>query len=221
MWLCFYKVMKHLPREKCLQRGIKALSNAELLCLVLGSGVKNNNFVRLALLVEKTFADNLPQAAYPDLIKLKGIGTVSALRIMAGFELSRRFLKQKNSDTRLINADRIVLCVSELRFLKQEHCVGLYVDARHMLIHKEILSKGTLTESLLHPREVFYEAIKNQAAGVVIVHNHPSGDPTPSEEDIFVTRQLFQAAELIGISLIDHVIIATDKHISMRELGLL
>lgn len=211
----------NLPREKCLRRGIKTLSNVELLSLVIGSGVKTISCFELASYLMQKYSAHLAEASFAELQKIKGIGLAQALKLTASFELAKRLFQKDNAYLQLLTPEQIVLCTSELASYKQEHCVGLYLDNRFHLIHKVTLSKGTLTESLLHPREVFYEAIQAQAACVVVVHNHPSGDPAPSQEDVSLTHQLFEAGELIGITLLDHIIVAGNDFVSMKDKGLL
>ncbi len=207
-----------LPREKGRARGVQTLSEVELLALILGSGVKNRSCFDLA---SDLITSRFGSLSYDQLVQIKGIGFATALRLLAVVEFSRRLSQKDNNESQLYTPEHIALCVPELALYKQEHCIGLYLDSRYRMIHKILLSKGTLTESLLHPREVYYEAIKHQAAFTIVAHNHPSGDPSPSEDDIHISRQLLNAGRIIGIEFLDHVIVAKNGYVSLKASGMI
>lgn len=205
-------------REKLINEGIHSFSNNELLALMIGSGIKGKSYYQIACELLNNYNDALSDLDHKELAKIKGIGPVKAMKLQASFEFGRRFFQDRTHDLRLLSPEQIACCVSEITVYKQEHCIGLYLDSRYQLIRKVVLSKGTLTESLLHPREVFYESIQAHAATVIIAHNHPSGDPSPSEEDIYLTKQLSQAGKIMGIPLLDHVIVTKGNFLSLKEL---
>jgi len=209
------------PREKLVKYGVSKLSNSELLALILGTGTKNENVLFLSQRILKKYkTKDLPKAKLNDLIKIKGLGPAKACKIIAMFELSKRLLKNKKSTIYLTPED-IFNELKDIRKNKKEHFICFYLNARNQEIKKEIISIGTLTTSVVHPREVFENAIKNNAAQIVLAHNHPSNIVTPSPEDKIVTRRLKKAGDLLGIEVMDHVIVSKTKYFSMREKGLL
>jgi len=153
-----------------------------------------------------------------DLLEIKGLGKTKSGQILASLELGRRLLKNKKSVLILSPRD-VWENLKDIRDHKKEHFVIFYLDTRHQEIQREIISVGTLNANLVHPREVFEPAIIHSAAQVIVTHNHPSGDPEPSDEDITITKRLHSAGELLGIELLDHVIVAKDKFVSLKELG--
>ena len=155
---------------------------------------------------------------YQDLVKIGGIDSAKATTLLAAFELSKRALEVDDSSLPVISTPKdAVAQLSELRHNKKEHFVVLYLNARNQLIHKETVSVGTLTANLVHPREVFEPALKHSAAQVVVAHNHPSGDPEPSEDDRVITQKLNEAGKMMGIDVMDHIIIAKNSHFSFKE----
>jgi len=154
-----------------------------------------------------------------DVLTLKkqaGIGLVKACQLISCFELGKRFLKEKKS-TLIMKPEDIWREMKEIRGNKKEYLVIFYLDVRNQVIRKEIISIGSLNSSLIHPREVFEPAVSHLAAQIIISHNHPSGDPSPSEEDIEVTKRLIQVGEILGIEIIDHVIVTEKEFFSMKE----
>ncbi len=207
------------PREKLIENGPSALSDNELLAILLRSGYKKLSAIDLAkkVLKKKTLV-RLKNTSFEELVNIKGIGISGASSIIAAFEISNRVSNQKTLLTVKSPGD-VLKVTSNLRNKKREYMVALYLNAKSELIKKQIISIGTLTESLVHPREVFAPAIKNHAVNVVLVHNHPSGNCEPSKEDIAVTRALIKAGELLGISILDHIILSSMDAISLREKG--
>jgi len=212
------------PGIRLQRMGADHLSDAELLAIVLGRGNKNENAIDMSHRILKT--NNLDKLANLDLTELKKLvdTDVKALKITAMFELFRRTnrLQKKGYKQKIKNAQDVYNQVSdELIPLKQEHFIALYLDTKNQIIKKQMVSKGTLNASLVHPREVFNPAVKASANSIILVHNHPSGDPSPSKEDETVTKNLVDAGELLGISVLDHVVIGDGEFISLREKGVM
>lgn len=205
------------PREKLIKYGPNKLSNHELLAIILGSGRKGKNVLELAKEVLRKI--NKEELLTTDVLTLKkqvGIGLVKACQLISCFELGKRFLKEKKS-TLIMKPEDIWREMKEIRGNKKEYLVIFYLDVRNQVIRKEIISIGSLNSSLIHPREVFEPAVSHLAAQIIISHNHPSGDPSPSEEDIEVTKRLIQVGEILGIEIIDHVIVTEKEFFSMKE----
>ena len=197
------------PREKFLEKGPDALTDSELLAILLGSGIKGTNVKVLSQKIIKKFGDNLLNASVDDLMQISGIGQAKALQISSALALTRRiFDKQSSLDNLILSAQDAVALVSDLKDKKQEHLICLYLNARNALIKKEIISIGTLDKSIIHPREIFAPGLEMHAAGVILIHNHPSGDSSPSEQDKQVSKRIIEAGQLMGINVIDFLIIA-------------
>jgi DNA repair protein RadC len=213
------------PRERMLQYGAQALSNAELLAILLRTGTISESAVGLAqrLLAESGGLRQLVEMSASELIKIKGIGLAKAMQIKAGIELGRRIARSVQHSTVTIRSPRDVsdLLMEDLRYLKKEHFVCLFLNTKNHVIGQETLSIGSLNASIVHPREVFVAAIKRSSASIICVHNHPSGDPTPSREDIEITKRLSEAGRLIGIDVLDHIIIGDRTFVSLKEKGYL
>ena len=209
------------PREKLIKYGPQHLSDHELLALILGSGTKKLTVLQLAQrLLRKYSCQQLTQLSISQLRKERGIGVAKAAIIVAAFELGRRFLQQKPAQLYL-NAEDAWRELKDFRNKKKEYFIIFFLDSRHREIKREIISIGTLNSSLVHPREVFEPAIRNAAAQILLAHNHPSGDPRPSSDDLKVTRRLIEAGKILGIEILDHVIISEESFFSFREQGLL
>ncbi len=195
------------PREKIEKYGPEKLTDAELLAILLRTGTKGLSAIDLSKKILKIFSsETIISARVSDLKKVFGFGTTKACEIVACFELGKRFLSGKQAC--LILSDQDVWSdLKEIRDSKKEHFVVFYLDARSQKIQREIISIGTLTESLVHPREVFEPAIKNNASEIIVAHNHPSGSLIPSESDIDVTKKLVHAGKILGIPLLKHVIV--------------
>jgi DNA repair protein RadC len=157
-----------------------------------------------------------------ELRKVPGIGHARACLIVASLELAKRYFKEQLGILPIISEPEHVLpLVSDLRKEKKEHLVGVYLNARNQMIHHETISIGTLNANIIHPREVFEPAVRVKAAGIILVHNHPSGDETPSEEDVAITQRLYESGRLLGIDLLDHLIITENALFSMTRQGIL
>lgn len=195
------------PREKLQARGAEALGDYELLMAMIGSGVAGADVTKIARDVLKLINDKGSNLSLDDLLAVKGLGLAKATPIMASFELWRR--RFEVSDRPIIDSpEKAAEQLTDIRDKKQEHFVSLTLDGANRLIAKRIITIGTLTASLVHPREVFAEAITDRAASIIIAHNHPSGNLQPSDADRAVTERLREVGELLGINLVDHIIVA-------------
>ncbi len=211
------------PRERMLHDGPKHLSNQELLAIILRTGTKNESVLNLANRVLQYFdgLHLLKEATIEELQQVKGIGLTKALEIQAALELGRRICNLQKEERYVIRSPEDVsrYVMDEMRFLTQEHFVCLFLNTKNHVIDKKTIFIGSLNASIVHPREVFKEALRRSAASVICVHNHPSGDPTPSKEDLQVTKRLYDCGELIGIELLDHLIIGDNTFKSLKEEG--
>lgn len=216
------------PREKLLALGPDALNEHELLAIILGQGTRDTSALELANQLLSTYEGlrHLQKASLEELIQVKGVGTAKAASIMAAFEIGRRVSKDVESRFLIKSPEdvtRIVkqILIQEMRDYDREHFMVLYLDRKGGLIVKEDISIGGLHSSIVHPREVFKTAVKRSAASMILAHNHPSGDPAPSREDIDITRRLIEAGHIMGIEILDHVIIGENTYCSLKEKGLL
>lgn len=201
------------PREKLVKYGPGKLSDAELLAILLRSGTKELNVLKLAhKILQKFEKEKFKDVSINELKKIHGLGTAKACEIIACFELGRRMLNGKKTSI-LLSPKDVWERMEDIRGSKREHFVVFYLDSRSQEIKREIISVGTLCESLVHPREVFEGAIKNNAASIIIAHNHPSGDLEPSQEDINITKKLVQAGKILDIRVVDHVIVAKNSFV--------
>ena len=197
------------PREKLQARGAAALSDYELLMAIIGSGSAHADVTKIARDVRKILSEKGSNLTYEDLLKIKGLGAAKATQLMASFELWRRQFEVSERPI-IDSAEKAVELLGDIRSKKQEYFVCLTLDGANRLIAKRVISIGTLTASLVHPREVFAEAITDRAASIIVAHNHPSGNLEPSIADKEVTERLRQAGEILGIDLLDHILI-TEK----------
>ena len=194
------------PREKLQARGAAALSDYELLMAIIGSGNAQADVTKIARDVRKILGEKGSNLTYEDLLKIKGLGAAKATQLMASFELWRRQFEV--SERPIIDSpEKAAEQFADIRDKKQEYFVCLTLDGANRLIAKRVISIGTLTASLVHPREVFAEAITDRAASIIVAHNHPSGNLEPSLADKEVTERLRQAGEILGIEILDHLIL--------------
>ncbi len=209
------------PRERLINYGVEYLSNEELISIILKCGTKDMNSKELASLILKNYGsvENLRDLKINALNKIKGMGYAKSCELIASIELGRRVYYVKNRSNVQISTSTSVYETfrSEFDDLKQEKFCALYLDTKKNIISFKTLFKGTLDNSVVHPREVFREAILLSAAGVIVMHNHPSGDVTPSVNDIEITNSLIYAGDMIGIKLVDHVIFGKNKFYSFFE----
>jgi DNA repair protein RadC len=205
---------KDKPREKLISNGAANLSDIELLQVIIGSGVKGSDVTKISKQIKKLLELTSYQPSLDQLLNIRGVSDATATKLVALFELAGR----KNIKEILIKSpEDIASQVPELRTAKQEHLVVLTLDGANRLIEKRIISIGTLNSSLVHPREVFSDAITDRAASIVAIHNHPSGTLEPSDADIEITKRLKQSGELLGIKLLDHIIITKSDHYSFTN----
>lgn len=198
------------PREKLQSRGASALSDYELLMAIIGSGTAQADVTKIARDVRKVISEKGSQLEYEDLLAVTSLGPAKAANIMAGFELWRRQFEVTERPI-IDSPEKAVEQLNDIRDKKQEYFVCLTLDGANRLIAKRIITIGTLTASLVHPREVFADAITDRAASIIVAHNHPSGNLTPSEADRDVTARLREAGELLGVSLVDHIVMTKNS----------
>lgn len=213
------------PRERFLQDGPQSLSNQELFALLLRTGSREESVLQLSGRLINSFKGLrlLKEASVEELTVVKGIGEAKAIQILASVELGRRINNLNDQDRYVIRSpeDGANYCMEEMRFLSQEHFVCLYLNTKNQVLQKTTVFIGSLNASIVHPREVFKEAFKRSAASIICLHNHPSGDPSPSREDIEVTKRLVECGKIIGIEVLDHIIIGEHKYVSLKEKGYL
>ncbi|MBW2970869.1 DNA repair protein RadC [Candidatus Woesearchaeota archaeon] len=208
------------PRERLIKQGPAALSNSELLAILLGTGSSTENVVDLAKrILAKHNLQEISQASITQIKEFRGINDAKACQLMACFELSKRLYTFNHRESNYIESAKDIaqLLFPDMRFLKKEQFVGVYLDSRNCLIKKEIISVGGLNTSIVHPRELFKTAIQESANSVIVAHNHPSGNPKPSGDDIEITKKIISAGRVIGIPIIDHVVIGEQGYFSMSE----
>ncbi len=215
------------PYEKCEKYGTEALSDAELLAVILRTGSKNQRVIDLAvnILSYSTAYPGLKGLNYltmKELTKIKGVGRVKAIELLCLTELTKRMSKEIHEDSlKLVTPQSVAdYYMQDMRHLTREQVVLLMMDSKNKLIKDMIISEGTVNTSIMPIREIFVQAMKFESVNIILLHNHPSGDPTPSAEDIMVTKRLSQAGDLIGIKLMDHIIIGDNRYISLKEQGL-
>lgn len=199
------------PREKLAAKGAAALSDYELLMAIIGSGNKYADVTKIARDVRNLISEKGSQLTYEDLLSVKSLGPAKATQIMAGFELWRRQFEVSERPI-IDSSEKAAEQLTDIRDKKQEYFVCLTLDGASRLIAKRIITIGTLTASLVHPREVFAEAITDRAASIIVAHNHPSGNLEASQADRDVTERLIEAGELLGITVLDHIIITKSAH---------
>ncbi len=212
------------PREKMIKYGRNSLTTEELIALIIRTGYQRETAIDLASnLLKKTkglkgIIDFTPE----EFMQYKGIGKAKSTQLCAVIELSKRISSCNYQGEILLNSPKEAasLLMPMMRHLKQEHLYALLLDVKNKIIAKTLISKGGLASSTVHPREVFKKAIKKSCASLIIAHNHPSGDPTPSDNDIEVTKRLLSAGEVLGIDLLDHLIIGDGKYISLKAKNL-
>lgn len=226
--------MKQLPEEqrpyeKCFTQSESALSDSELLAVILRSGTQGKNSLTLAQEILKV----MEKSSYPgltgllhisvqDLMKINGIGRVKAVQLKCIGELSKRIARNAARPQLVMNSPASIAAyyMEELRHEEQEVVICMMADVKGHFLGDKILTRGTATGSMVTPREIYMEALRRHAVSLILIHNHPSGDPTPSPDDVQITTRIYQAGELIGIHLLDHIVIGDQKYCSFREEGL-
>lgn len=213
------------PRERLERSGPESLSTPELLAILFRTGTPKRNAVQVAEALYRELGGlaGIATASLEQLSEIQGIGRVKAIEVKAAVELGKRLSLVEDEAKPVVRspADVAQLFMCELRYETREHLMMLILDSRNQVRHKRRISTGTLTESLVHPREVFAEAVKFSAASIVLVHNHPSGDPDPSPQDAKATKAIVEAGKVLGIDVLDHVIVGDGRWASLKQLGLM
>ncbi len=220
------KMMKDIspndrPREKIAKKGASALSDTELIEAIIGRGTKNKDVRMLAKEICGLIELHREKIRYDDLAAIQGIGPAKASQITACFELSRRYSPNGGTNTHVTRPEDILPHVAYLKEKRQEHFICITLNGAGEVLGNRTITLGLLNHSLVHPREVFADAITDRAASIICVHNHPSGSLDPSSQDIAITTQLKEAGVLLGIQLIDHIIVTKTGYLSMKERGLI
>jgi len=207
------------PREKLISKGTQNLKDEELLAILLRTGREGKNVLELARQVLTKYPKKrLLKMQYEDLIKIKGINSAKACTILAAIELVKRALEKGEETLPIIRSTKDVIAQAVyMRDKTREHLMTIYLNARNEMIFKKPMFIGTLNANLVHPREIFQEALKQNAASVILVHNHPSGDAEPSQDDLEITKRIIEAGKIMGIDVLDHVIITKNKIFSFKE----
>lgn len=202
------------PRERFLKHGKEALSDAELMAIILRTGTIKENVVDMSnRLIKEYSLEKLFDCSLKELQEIKGIGPSKAMQILAISELGKRYNNSKSPITKITSAKDVYKYFKErLKDEKQENFYVLILNNANNIVKEELISKGVLDAAILHPREVFKPAIKYSASKIILIHNHPSGNPNPSKEDLEITKQLIEAGKLIDIKILDHVIIGNEEN---------
>jgi DNA repair protein RadC len=215
------------PYEKCERYGASLLSDAELLAVILRTGTKNMRAIDLAVHI-LNHSDTYPglkglnYLTMKELMRIKGVGRVKAIELLCLTELTKRMAKEIHRESlKLVTPQSVAdYYMQDMRHLTREQICLLMMDSKNKILKDMIISEGTVNTSIMPSREIFIHALKQEAVNIILLHNHPSGDPTPSAEDIRVTKRIKEAGNLIGITLMDHIIIGDNRYISLKEQGL-
>ncbi|MBS4024999.1 MAG: DNA repair protein RadC [Clostridia bacterium] len=213
------------PRERLIALGAETLPTSELLAIIIGSGNKEDSAIALAyrLLSLPGGLSQLATASVEEIQEIRGIGPAKACQVKAALELAKRLAALGGESRPVIRSpqDIAALVLEEMRSLDREHFKTLALNTKNQVLAIETVSIGSLNSSIVHPREVFKNPIKRSAAAIVLVHNHPSGDPTPSSEDVAVTKRLIEAGKILGVEVLDHLVTGNKGYISLREKNLM
>jgi DNA repair protein RadC len=210
------------PREKIEEKGVQALTNRELIAALLGRGTRVRDVSSIAHDVERLIADAPDRITYEGLCRISGVGPTKSSQILACIELGRRYFGSRECNRiRITTPEDLLPLVSFIRGKRQEFFVCITLNGAGEVIETRTITVGLLNHSLVHPREVFADAITDRAASIICVHNHPSGSLEPSQQDLAITGQIAQAGEILGIRLLDHIIVTKENHVSMKERGVL
>lgn len=228
-----YLTVKQLPEterpyEKCEKHGASSLSDSELIATIIRSGTKSCRSIEVAHHVLNYSKSNkgligLNYMSIKDFMSIKGIGKVKAIQMLCVAELAKRMAKASNEEGfRLLEPESVArYYMQEMRHMTVEKVMVVFIDSKNKVLNEKILSTGTINATIISPREIFLNALKYNATYIIMLHNHPSGDPSPSKEDINTTKRIKDAGLLIGIKLMDHIIIGDNKYISLKEQGIL
>ncbi|SDM70569.1 DNA replication and repair protein RadC [Lachnospira multipara] len=215
-----------MPYEKALRYGIETLTDVEILAVILRTGVGKIKVLDLAKLLYETAGNKglvgLASLEIDDLVKIKGIGRVKAIQIKSIIELSKRLAKLKANEKLDFSRSETVakFYMQDLRHLQQEHLILVLLDSKCCLIKDMVLTVGTVNSSLIDTRDIFIKALKSGAVQIMLIHNHPSGDPTPSKADINVTKEIYEAGKILGVNLTDHIVIGDNTYVSLKAIGI-
>ena len=217
------QTQRETPRERLLRIGPGALRADELLAIILQNGSRTSTVFDLSSSILEAVGGlyGLVDVQVEELMQIRGIGVAKALQIAAGIELGRRVARKPTDERLQIRSaeDAAEYVMDRLRHLKKEHFVTLHLDTKHRLLGEETCSVGSLDASIVHPREIFKSAVKRSASAILCIHNHPSGDPTPSPEDIAVTQRLCESGRILGIDVLDHIVVGDGRFVSLRAQG--
>ncbi|MCX7653156.1 MAG: DNA repair protein RadC [Fervidobacterium sp.] len=214
-------VLKKGPREKLLNNGSESLSTEELIAILLRTGTRGRDVVKVSRELFEHFENSLykmSKASFDEFKKIKGLGNAKIITLLATFELAKRLIKEEilTEDPRLNSPEKVFQYCIDMQILPQETVRVIFLDSKLNVISSKEISRGTITTSLAHPRDIFREAIIRNSTAIIMVHNHPSGDPTPSQEDVELTKRIKKAGELLGVSLVDHIVIGK-TYFSLRQ----
>ncbi|WP_040228951.1 RadC family protein [Bhargavaea cecembensis] len=209
------------PRERLIRQGAESLSNQELIAILLRTGTRQESVLQLANRVLAFFdkIQDLQHATLEEITSVKGIGEAKAVQLLAAVELGRRLSRKQSTERYVIRSpeDAAAYLMPDMASLQQENFVALFLNVKNEVLHSSTIFIGSLNSSIVHPREVFREAVKRSAAAIICAHNHPSGNPAPSPEDIEVTKRLAEAGRIVGIDVLDHIIIGDHQFLSLKE----
>ena len=215
--------LEERPRERLVQFGPEHLSNAELIAIILRTGSANRSAIDLGKELLANYKDlrGIAKASLAELADQTGIGQAKAVQLKAAFELGRRVLTSNPFQLPSIRKpdDAYDLLKASFQDLDREHFKVVHLNTKNQVLKVETTAVGILSSSPVHPREVFKEAVKMSSAGLILAHNHPSGDPTPSQDDLLLTKRLYEAGEILGIRIIDHLILGDNRYLSLKECG--
>lgn len=205
------------PREKLSKKGVTSLKNYELLAVLLGSGTKDKDVLKLSKEIIALFEDDFEGITLEKLINIHGLGIAKSSQVLSAIELSKRYLIKQNK--KITKAEDIYNELQEYKNKKQEYFMTITLDGANHIIEKRVVFIGTLNRSLIHPREIFADALTDRAASIIIAHNHPSGQLEASVEDLHVTQRIKESGKLLGVELLDHVIFTKDGFLSLADGG--
>ncbi|NQE46132.1 hypothetical protein C5S31_08945 [ANME-1 cluster archaeon GoMg2] len=207
------------PREKLKEKGVQALSDTELIAIILGSGIKGQDVRAIASKIARLIVDNKDKLSLETLLTVEGIGIAKASQILAGFELARRYIVKES--IKIKEAKDVLPLLNDIAGKKQEYFVCISLNGTNEVIEKRIVTVGLLDKTQVHPREVFADVITDRAAAVIFAHNHPSGELKPSSSDLKIHEQLTEAGKILGINVLDQIIVSKKGYYSFQEEGLI
>ncbi len=215
---------EYRPREKLLKYGSDFLTDEELLAIILGTGSKGEDVLELSKRILNNIGGihGLLSCSVEEFMAIKGVKAAKATQILSACEIYKRLSKPRDKRLKIRKpSDIVLLIMPDIIFINQEVFIVITLNSKNNVLSKREIFKGSLNSSLVHPREVFKEALKSSAASIIVCHNHPSGDPTPSKEDINVTKRIKECGNIMGIELLDHIIMGDNNYVSLKEKGYL